>query len=103
MRLRGRLHEQSAGASAAGSPSMAGVKQDGEEELGDRVRPRRVVSERLQDPDGGFVFAAQHRANAVLGCRLRRSRRGEQRKHAGKPGARTHHFFEESEQMTSRY
>jgi hypothetical protein len=81
---------------------MTGVKQDGEEELGDRVRPRRVVSERLQDPNGVLVLAAQHCANAVLGCRLRYSRRGEERKHVDKPGARTHHFFGESEQMTSR-
>ena len=94
MRLRGGLHEQSAAARLVGPPTVACVKQDGQEELGDGVRPRRVVSERLQDPNGGLVVAAQHRANAILGCRLRRSRRGEHRKHADKPGTRTHQYSE---------
>ena len=78
--------EQSAGAWLVRPDTLTRVIQDRQKELRHRIRPRRVVSKRLQDAGGGLIVAAQDRANTVLGRGLRRGRCGEQRQHAHEKG-----------------
>ena len=51
-----------------------------------RIRLRRVVGMRLQDPDGGLIVAAQEGANTVLGRRLGRGWCRDSRQHAHEEG-----------------
>jgi hypothetical protein len=68
-----RAKEQCAG--AADVAGVSRVVEDGKEELRGRVRPAGIIRERTQDANGRTVVAAQYRADSILGCGLRGSRR----------------------------
>jgi hypothetical protein len=61
-------HEQRTGAQVVRRDTVTRAVEDRKEELSDRVRPHRVVSDRPQDPDRVLIVTAQDGADAVLGC-----------------------------------